>query len=70
MTNKVSHSYWTMDRVKMSKSIGNVVNPSEIILKYGLDPVRYFLLSQGGLSDDNDFSYSMLFVRLKVITII
>lgn len=62
----ISHSYWTVNHVKMSKSLGNVVNPFEIIENYGLDPVRYFLLSHGGLSDDGDFSYRMLYTRLKV----
>ncbi len=50
----------------MSKSLGNVVNPFEIIENFGLDPVRYFLLSHGGLADDGDFTYKMLYIRLKV----
>jgi methionyl-tRNA synthetase len=61
----ITHGYWTVNKVKMSKSLGNVVNPHTIIDKFGLDPVRYFLLSEGGFIDDGDFSEERLFMRLK-----
>ncbi len=75
----ISHAFWTVNKVccmscqgenviiqvKMSKSLGNVVNPVELIDKFGLDPVRYFLLREGSLADDGDFSEEKLFLRLK-----
>lgn len=49
----------------MSKSLGNVVSPHEIIDKFGVDAVRYFLLNEGALANDGDFSYERLYARLK-----
>jgi methionyl-tRNA synthetase len=40
----------------MSKTVGNVVDPYEVVNKYGLEPVRYYLLSQIPLADDGDFT--------------
>ncbi|ETW05632.1 methionine-tRNA ligase [Aphanomyces invadans] len=56
----VAHAHWTVNGVKMSKSLGNVVNPTDIINKFGLDAVRYYLLREGVLTDDGDFSETML----------
>ena len=41
----------------MSKSLGNVVDPLELVKKYGTDPVRYYLLKQMHPVEDSDFSY-------------
>ena len=41
-----AHGWWTSEGQKMSKSIGNVVNPFEIVEKYGLDCVRYFFMKE------------------------
>ena len=38
-----AHGWWTRDGVKMSKSLGNVVNPKEVADAYGLEAFRYFL---------------------------
>jgi methionyl-tRNA synthetase len=43
---------------KMSKSLGNVVDPFELVKKYGVDPVRYYLLREIPAYDDGDFSES------------
>ncbi|MDD4358675.1 MAG: class I tRNA ligase family protein, partial [Candidatus Pacebacteria bacterium] len=48
----------TVDNQKMSKSIGNVIDPFELTAKYGIDPVRYFLLSEFKTTGDGDFSYA------------
>lgn len=50
------HGFITAEGQKMSKSLGNVVNPLDLVAEYGTDPVRYYLL--GGLPsyDDGDFS--------------
>jgi methionyl-tRNA synthetase len=42
------HSHWTVEKRKMSKSVGNVVDPFEIMDAYGTDSVRYFLARVGG----------------------
>lgn len=51
------HGYLTVDGQKMSKSIGNVVDPKELVLKYGSEGVRYFLLREIPATGDGDFTY-------------
>jgi methionyl-tRNA synthetase len=46
-----------VDGQKMSKSIGNVVNPLELVEKYGTDATRYYLLSALKPFEDSDFTY-------------
>lgn len=50
------HGFITSGGQKMSKSLGNVVDPFEIVKKYGTDAVRYFLLGALPPDDDGDFS--------------
>lgn len=54
------HGYFTVDGQKMSKSLGNVVDPVQLIEKYGSDALRYYLLSQIPSTDDGDFSEEKL----------
>ena len=49
------HGWWTKDGAKMSKSVGNVVNPKEIADTYGIDEFRYFLLREVPFGSDGDF---------------
>ncbi|NXS63175.1 SYMM protein, partial [Brachypteracias leptosomus] len=49
------HSHWTVHGQKMSKSLGNVVDPSACIQQYTLDGFRYFLLRQGVPERDCDY---------------
>jgi methionyl-tRNA synthetase len=51
------HGFITVDGQKMSKSLGNVIDPFELAEKYGRDPVRYYLLREIPSSEDGDFSY-------------
>ena len=51
------HGYINVSGEKMSKSLGNVVDPLELVKKYGTDPVRYYLLKQMHPVEDSDFSY-------------
>ncbi len=51
------HGYITADGQKMSKSLGNVIDPFELIKKYDLEPVRYYLLKYIPTHGDGDFSY-------------
>ncbi len=50
------HGFITVEGQKMSKTIGNVVDPVELVKKYGTDPVRYFLLREIPTTEDGDFS--------------
>lgn len=51
------HGFITSNGQKMSKSIGNVVSPDELVEKYGVDAVRYYLLREIPSYGDGDFSY-------------
>jgi methionyl-tRNA synthetase len=55
------HGYITVDNQKMSKSLGNVIDPYELVTKYGLEPVRYYLLKEIPSHGDGDFSYQRFF---------
>ncbi len=50
------HGYLTVDGQKMSKTVGNVVDPTKMIEKYGTDAVRYYLLREIPSYGDGDFS--------------
>ncbi len=50
------HGYITSDGQKMSKSLGNVVDPIGLVKKYGIDAVRYFLLREIPPSEDGDYT--------------
>ncbi len=54
------HGFITVDDKKMSKSLGNVIPPSEIISRYGTDAFRYFFLRHVPSYDDGDFSWDKL----------
>lgn len=51
-----AHGWWTVEGEKMSKSLGNIVNPAEVAEKYGVDPVRAFLFREVPFGQDGDFS--------------
>ena len=51
------HGHITLDGKKMSKSVGNVVAPGDIIKKYGVDPFRYYFLRHIPSYNDGDFSW-------------
>ncbi|MCL4354946.1 methionine--tRNA ligase [Patescibacteria group bacterium] len=52
------HGYFTVDGQKMSKTVGNVIDPIDLIEKYGTDAVRYYLLREIPSTADGDFSES------------
>lgn len=54
------HGWITVDGKKMSKSLGNVVDPVPLAATYGVEPVKYYLLRQLPISQDGDFSYAGL----------
>jgi len=57
------HGYINIEGGKMSKSLGNVVDPFELLAKYGVDAVRYYLLRHIHPAQDSDFSYEKFAVR-------
>ncbi len=59
------HGYWLVEDTKMSKSIGNVVEPLAMKDKYGLDAFRYFLLRDMVFGQDSSFSETALVGRLN-----
>lgn len=51
-----AHGFFTIDGLKISKSLGNAVDPRELVPNYGLDALRYFLLREIPFGEDGDFS--------------
>ena len=60
-----AHGWWVQGGEKMSKSRGNVVDPVEIVKTYGIDPYRYFLLSETPFGQDGTFSEEALISRFN-----
>ena len=61
-----AHGWWTVAGEKMSKSLGNVLDPQELSDSYGLDSLRYFLLREVPFGNDGTFSRKALISRLNV----
>ncbi len=57
------HGYWNMHETKMSKSLGNVVRPVELVEQFGVDTVRYFLLREMAFGLDAAFSIEAITAR-------
>ena len=63
--NIFAHGWWTVEGRKMSKSLGNVIDPAEIADKYGVDAFRYFLFREVPFGLDGDFSEEALIKRIN-----
>jgi methionyl-tRNA synthetase len=57
------HGYFTVNGQKMSKSLGNVISPIDLVQKYGADTIRYFLMRNISFGNDGDFSEEALIDR-------
>ena len=51
-----AHGFFTIDGAKMSKSLGNVISPQELVEKYGVDGARYLVVSAYPFGSDGDIS--------------
>jgi methionyl-tRNA synthetase len=60
-----AHGWWTNEGQKISKSLGNVIDPLALVDQYGLDAVRFFLLREVPFGNDGDFSRKSLVQRLN-----
>jgi methionyl-tRNA synthetase len=60
-----AHGWWTNEGQKISKSLGNVIDPVELVATYGLDQVRYFLMREVPFGQDGDFSRKALIQRIN-----
>ena len=58
-----AHGWWLMGESKMSKSLGNVINPMDLIDDYGVDPVRYYLMREMVLGQDSNFTMESFIQR-------
>ncbi len=58
-----AHGWWTVEGRKMSKSLGNVIDPHLLVDAYGADAVRYFLLREIPFGGDGDFSHNAFLTR-------
>jgi methionyl-tRNA synthetase len=56
----LSHAHWTMNNQKMSKSIGNGVNPFAAMDRYGVDTIRFYMVYNGGIVDDAMYENSII----------
>ena len=61
----IAHGWWTIDGEKMSKSIGNVIAPKELIEKFGIDQTRYFLMREIAFGNDGNFSKASMANRVN-----
>ncbi|QGR02840.1 methionine--tRNA ligase [Ehrlichia ruminantium] len=54
----LAHGWWTNTGQKISKSLGNVINPFELIEEFGVDQIRYFLIKEMPVGNDGDYKRS------------
>ncbi len=60
-----AHGWWTNEGQKISKSLGNVIDPLALKAEYGLDALRYFLLREIPFGNDGDFSHTSMINRMN-----
>lgn len=60
-----AHGWWTVEGQKMSKSLGNAIDPSWLVDKFGVDAIRYFLMREVPFGLDGDFSFKALIHRIN-----
>lgn len=60
-----AHGWWTNEGQKISKSLGNVIDPIQLVKRYGLDQTRYFLLREVPFGNDGSFSHRAMVNRMN-----
>ena len=60
-----AHGWLTLEGQKISKSLGNVIDPVYLVEKYGADAVRYYIIRQIPFGEDGDFSEKALVERIN-----
>jgi methionyl-tRNA synthetase len=60
-----AHGWWTNEGQKISKSLGNVIDPLELVNEYGADAFRYVLLREVSFGQDGDFSVASMRTRIN-----
>lgn len=60
-----AHGWWTVDGQKMSKSMGNAIDPVWLVETFGIDAFRYFLMREVPFGLDGDFSFKALIHRIN-----
>ena len=58
-----AHGFFTIDGQKISKSLGNAIDPRALVPTYGFDAIRYYLLREISFGEDGDFSHERLQIR-------
>ncbi len=61
-----AHGWWTIEGEKMSKSLGNVIDPRELVSAFGLDALRFFLLREVPFGNDGDYGRAAIVRRLNI----
>lgn len=60
-----AHGWWTKDGEKISKSLGNTIDPIDLVDTYGVDQTRFFLMAEVNFGSDGDFSDKALILRVN-----
>ncbi len=60
-----AHGWWTNEGQKISKSLGNVIDPFDLIEEFSVDAVRFFLMREVPFGNDGDFSRSAFVNRVN-----
>jgi len=60
-----AHGWWTNEGEKISKSLGNVIDPNALAAEFGLDQTRYFLMREVPFGNDGDFSRRAMIHRMN-----
>lgn len=60
-----AHGWWTIEGEKMSKSLGNVISPYDLVEKYGVDASRFFVMREVPFGGDGDFSHASAIARIN-----
>src|SRR5262245_62845883 len=58
-----AHGWWLRDAKKVSKSVGNIVRPDNLVADFGADALRYFLLREMAFGQDASFSDEAFLTR-------